>query len=144
MEITFLFYLTLIPSVLSLCVSLYILFLIFSKNQNKTISINSKIKPSTLSAPTQVISKSVSPRTINNTKNKINEWNLELIGKNKTGFDIHIEWSDGSEIKISDIVPINKIFRKDYGIFPIKVVGISPKYDHGIIYSWKLNGFHWS
>lgn len=69
-------------------------------------------------------------------------WTLDIGGEHP--FDLHVEWSNGTFTRVSDLAPTNRIFKPNAGIIPVKVVGIPPRYDHKVHINWKLNGFPWS
>ena len=76
-------------------------------------------------------------------KEILNKWTLSISEANGKEFNIHIEWSDESSDIAAGTAPIEISFEHPRGIVPEKVVGMPPNGDEGLVYSWKLNDFHW-
>jgi hypothetical protein len=74
----------------------------------------------------------------------VNSWYLEVTGIDGNGFDIHVEWSDGSHDIMGGIIPVELEFSRSHGITPVKIQGIPPRKNNGAQFLWELNGFHWS
>lgn len=73
-----------------------------------------------------------------------NDWYLEVTGHDGSGFDILVDWSDGSHDVMGGIIPVELEFSKSHGIVPTRIHNIPPRKNSGAQFLWELNGFHWS
>jgi hypothetical protein len=146
MELTLLLYLASVLSATSFGFSIYTLNRVLPKKKEKIVE-QRKTETRVVSEVAIVPTISVSPEAIFVTTPPDkevghNNWELDITGQH--GFDLNIEWSNGKVSCLSDTAPTQRTYNRDAGMFPTKVVGVSPRYDHKVQFSWKLNGFHWS
>lgn len=137
-------YITLFVSIVSLGVSAFALF-----RKNKVVEVAAP-KPISRPAPKKkvapptapIVQPTPEPKT-EPPKEVLNKWTLQISEADGKEFNIHVEWSDESSDIASGTAPIEISFEQKRGVVPEKVVGVPPHGDEGLVYSWKLNDFHW-
>ena len=144
MDQSTLLYITIFISLVSLGVSVFALL-----RKGKTVEV---VQPKPISRP--VPKKKVVPPSVpvvqptpepkvEPLKEVLNKWTLQISEADGKEFNIHVEWSDESSDIAAGTAPTEISFEQKRGIVPEKVVGVAPHGDEGLVYSWKLNDFHW-